>query len=227
MNRGKVFVYAADTKALKEDSVFAAGYSRVSEYRKKKIDRFLFQKDKMLSLGAEMLLQYCLSEHGVASYQIKHGKHGKPYLQSCVLKNGTHSERKQLYFNLSHSEERVMCVVSDMEVGCDVEKIDDVELEIAKRFFALDEYEKILSQKSKKEQNELFFRLWTTKESFVKATGLGIAQASKNLRMDIRDGQEGYHFKEYDLTDGYCYAVCGLAEAFDETIRWVDLKLHI
>lgn len=219
----KIFVYAADAAKLYEDKVFDAAYGNVSSYRQEKTDRFLFRKDQVLSLAAELLLQYALQEHGVISYRVGEMKSGKPYLQECVWREGSRCTQSPLQFNLSHSGERVMCAVSGKEVGCDVEKIAAMEPEVVRQVCTKQEYEKLVSCRSRKEQEKMFFRFWTLKESFMKATGLGSALSPDSISVFPFSGDQRYYFKEYDLPDGYCYAVCGQTDQFDESIRFVDI----
>lgn len=222
MTDGKVWVYVADTSALYKEEVFAAGYANVRAERQKKINRFVFKKDKVLSLGAELLLKECLKKHGVMSYQLVISENGKPYLKQAV----DSPETSTLYFNLSHSGKRVMCAIANREVGCDVEKVGEASLDIAECFFEAEEYEAILSQPSKERQTDLFYRYWTLKESRLKAEGSGIIRGLKNCPVD-RKKNLGYFFKEYDLSDGYKYAVCSRAEHFSETMEWIDLKIEL
>lgn len=238
----KIRVYAADVEELKDDAVFIKYCQTVSMERRKKIDQFLFQKDKLLSLAAELLLGEALRREGIHSWKVYYGDNGKPYIDN-------------LYFNLSHSGEQVMCAVSEYEVGCDVEKVTDIDLEIARHFFYGTEYDRIMEQTTVQEQREMFFRLWTLKESFMKATGLGMQLPLDAFRIDISDrkeqqgkeiekkdglgseskicicqkvNKENYYFKEYQGKNGYRYAVCGLVPEFEnmevvsftEETRW-------
>lgn len=219
MDKKHIYVYAADTSVLDGEDAFAEGYSRVSAQRQDKTDRMVFRKDKQLSLGAELLLQHCLREHGIVSYELGTAGYGKPYLKEWTV--GGQTEKEPVYFNLSHSGERVMCVLSGQETGCDVEKIKAMEQAVAKRFFAAEEYQLVMSQPDKEAGNEMFFRIWTRKESYMKATGLGMRLSPETFYAD--NGIGGYYFKEYDLQDGYCYAACGQSVSFDEAIRFVPL----
>jgi len=212
MTMNKTKVYVADTKLLKDKSLFGELYKTVPHDRQRKIDAFLFEKDKRLCLAVELLLKKALLDAGIEKYEIKIGAYGKPYI-----------ENKSIFFNLSHSEEMVMCAVSLGEVGCDVEKITNIDLEIAKRFFYTTEYDAIIAAQSEEERRNMFFRLWTLKESFMKATGFGMKLPLDSFRIDI-DGDKiavshnvnskKYFFKEYNFDDGYKYAVCSLSDGF-------------
>lgn len=218
MTLSKTAIYIADTGVLKNDKVFEGYYKTVSAQRQKKTDSFIFKKDKMLSLGAELVLIKALSDFGVHDYEIGYAPYGKPYIKDS-----------DIHFNLSHSEEKIMCAISGNPVGCDVEKITDIELEIAKRFFYTTEYSEISRFTQKCHQNEMFFRLWTLKESFMKATGLGMKLPLDSFRIDLSDeitvahnvNKYKYYFKEFDFNDGYRYAVCSTEKNFD-TVKIVS-----
>ncbi len=187
----------------------------MTQYRKEKIDSFRFIKDKKLSLGVEILFRNALSELGEDRRDIIVTDSGKPHLRGSDIE-----------FNLSHSESRVMCCVSDRIVGCDVEKIEPIDLEIAKRYFFGSEYETIMSVDDD-QRNDVFYRFWTLKESFIKAIGLGMSVPLDSFRITLGDdiGVEQsfdsnvYHFKEYLLNDGYRYACCSLNEQFSPIER--------
>ena len=76
------------------------------------------------------------------------------------------------------------------------------------------EYERVAAC-SGAERDELFFRYWVLKESFMKATGEGLSLGSSSFHLEfgppvcvIKDGtQQNYRFLEGDIP-GYRYAVC-------------------
>ncbi len=212
-----VKVYVADTKPLENTELFNSLYSLVSVQRQEKINRIAFNKDKRLSLGAELLLKKALSDIGISDYEFSYGENGKPFIK-C---------KENIFFNLSHSGERVMCAVSSKEVGCDVEKVKSVNLKIAKRFFFAEEYEAIRAQKTPEEQKDMFFRLWTLKESFMKVTGLGMQLPLDSFCVALNDNgvsltqsfsNENYYLKEYFLEKDYKYSVCSLISNVEEPV---------
>lgn len=216
-NMNSVKVYVADTKPLENTELFNSLYSLVSVQRQEKINRIAFDKDKRLSLGAELLLKKALSDIGVSDYEFSYGENGKPFIKG----------EENIFFNLSHSGERVLCAVSSKEVGCDVEKVKSVDLKIAKRFFFAEEYEAIKAQKTPEEQKDMFFRLWTLKESFMKATGLGMKLPLDSFSVGFSDNKisvsqsvskDNYYFKEYFSDADYKYSACSLVPDFDEPV---------
>ncbi len=99
--------------------------------------------------------------------QFSYSDRGKPYIHNsqCV------------YFNLSHSQDfAIYAVCSDREVGIDLEYINlkcDVD-SIAERYFLPSE-QKIIQSLSDRDKYLAFYRAWTLKEAYGKATGEGIA----------------------------------------------------
>jgi 4'-phosphopantetheinyl transferase len=83
---------------------------------------------------------------------------------------------RALQFNMSHSHELALCAVSARrEVGIDLEYVRPLPeaVQLAKRFFSRAEHALIQSVPVE-EQTHVFFRLWTAKEAYLKATGQGI-----------------------------------------------------
>ena len=221
-------LYIANASFLENVSLFDKAYKLVSNQRQKKVDKFKFGKDKRLSLASELLLMFALKEQNISVNNLvfDYKENNKPYLPS--LKN-------KIKFNISHSGEFVICAVSPDEVGCDIEKIKKYDLNVAKRFFNEKEFQNISLQATEAEKQDMFYRYWTLKESFVKALGQGLHLSLKDFQIII-DGQEisveqkensnSYYFKEYDI-DNYKCAVCSCGKDFAQEIIKVDLEQFI
>lgn len=101
-----------------------------------------------------------------SSIEFAYNQSGKPELANAGLCGAVH-------FNVSHSHDVLALAISPAHaVGIDVEYVDqraDVS-SIAKRFFSRLEFEHIEHQVADR-QREMFFQLWTRKESIVKAYG--------------------------------------------------------
>jgi 4'-phosphopantetheinyl transferase len=99
-----------------------------------------------------------------ASLHFEYGERGKP-----VLAGGPH-------FNLSHSGEVALLAVTGVApVGVDVEQVNrlpDFE-HIAERFFARGERD-ALRQAAPDDYADAWYRCWTRKEAYIKATGDGL-----------------------------------------------------
>ena len=205
-------VYIADTGALWNEETFNRLVAYVSTERRKKIDKCAKRKSKIQSLGAGLLFEKALDDAGVTDRTIIVGDNGKPYLAGCAV-----------FFNLSHSGDRVMCALSGGEVGCDVQKTGKKSLKIADRFFSPSEKELLESITDENDKADMFYRLWTLKESYIKMLGtgfetpLGSFTVSMTENIPVLDGNVNkYYFKEYSLSDDYKYAVCAESPCFED-----------
>ena len=200
-------VYIADAAVLADAERFCFYYEQMPPYRKKKIDAVKQEKSKRLSLGAGILLNTALRAAGVdgRTADMAMTDAGKPFIKN----------RPDLGFNLSQSGDRVMCAVAGASVGCDVERIGRGGEAIAQRYFTAAEYAAI---RAAADPQKMFCRLWTLKESYVKAVGAGLGMPLNSFNIVIgADGSAAadfgadaarYRFYEWSFDDGYCYACC-------------------
>lgn len=212
--------YMMNTDKLNDERLFENYFSIMSSYRQKKIEKYKLRKDRNLSLGAGILLDYGLKQYGLNECNMRYsaGNNGKPFFL----------ELPYLHFNISHSESMVVCSLSDKEIGVDIEKITDIDFDIAKRFFCASEYEYILSQPSNSKRKETFFRIWVLKESFMKMTGFGMSLMTNSFEFILGDNitvkqcvaNQIYYFKEYKK-DEYRIAICNATAEDEESIDMV------
>ena len=145
----------------------------LDDHERQRAERFHFRRDHDTYIAAHALARSMLSEAtGVpaASLRFVTGPYGKPEL---VQDTGG----RQVRFNISHTDGLVACAVSDGDaLGVDVENSErKTDLEIAHRYFAPEESALVLSAAPDR-GHRLFFRFWTLKESFIKATGEGLSR---------------------------------------------------
>lgn len=130
-------------------------------------------------------------------------------------------------FNLSHSGTYALCTIAIGEceqVGCDIEKIGKERKGMAERYFCQDECEQIHT-------TEEFYRFWVLKESFQKATRMGMKLALNSfsfafteegkafLKKQPKEFEKQYYFKEYQVENlPYKIAVCSDWDAFAKEI---------
>ena len=96
--------------------------------------------------------------------------HGKPYVQE--------PPQARRPFNVAHTEGLVMCGVGHalhQHIGIDVEHYDRrTDIAIADRFFSTPEVRFLNRHRDEEQRRRLFLRIWTLKESFIKAIGTGL-----------------------------------------------------
>ena len=196
-----VYTYAMKLPKKIDIDVFQKLEKKISVERREKIKKYYFDQDKKRSLIAELLLRHSLKiRFGINHSQIEFIKNsfGKPILKDL----------EQIYFNLSHSGDWVVCGVNDYPVGIDVEIIKDNNLDIAKSFFTSEEYNYILKQPEEKTK-ECFYKLWTLKESYVKAEGKGLHIPFDSFSFHIFP-QEIQMYEGNKLSKKYCFQVFNL-----------------
>ena len=212
-----VNIYVANTANLLDPKEFPEVMEGLSEERIEKILRFKQEKDRKQSLGAGLLLKYCLEKAGLSMEDVKYGENGKPQIDNC-------------YFNLSHSKDMVACAVSEKVIGCDIEDIGKMRDGIAERYFTENEI-RHLNQYENEDRRDEFYRLWTMKESYMKMTGEGMSLALNRFEFVFDDEVKVYrdgslcscHIREYEVP-GYMFTVCAEEDEFDNEIKYVDLR---
>ena len=139
------------------------------------------------SKTSKELLEIALKEEGITSYKILKSKNGKPYL-----------ENSNIFYNISHKNKMVGLIISNSEVGLDIEYIDTENIKrksTLKYFFTEKERESITN-------NEELLTLWTKKESYIKLNGGMLRDA---IGLDINNINVIYDtFK----LDNYIITIC-------------------
>ena len=155
-----VTIFYDSIRKLDEGAVYDRCYNSLSAYRREKADKVKFPEDKKRSVAAGILLNQGLSAYGLRECDMVYetNQNGKPFFR----------EYPQIRFSLSHSGEYVMAAFSDVEIGCDIQQMEQTDLKIARRFFAPEEYAYIKEQEEESAQEEAFYRIWVLKESFLK-----------------------------------------------------------
>lgn len=164
------------------DSVTAedleAAIDLLPQWRREQAMRFKHEQGRKECAFSYLLLCRLLGEeYGIEEQPaFVYGEHGKPSLVFA----GHHGSASSLpiHFNLSHCRKAVACVVSDKEVGIDVECFDRYKESLARHVCNAEELSHIVSSPSPDTE---FTCLWTQKEAVVKLTGRGIDDDIKNL----------------------------------------------
>ncbi|WP_428817973.1 4'-phosphopantetheinyl transferase family protein (plasmid) [Clostridium butyricum] len=197
----------------------------INEERKKKIDRLKYTKNKTSSIISDILIRSIISDKlNVKNnkIQFKRTNYGKPYLDNTL----------NFHFNISHSGDYVVCAIDKNIIGIDIEEKKDIDYEsIAKNFFCNDEIEFIL-EGNYDERLTKFYRMWTLKESYVKANGKGLSIPLNSFSIKIDEGKEikliatkdkeKYGFKTLSKELGYEISVCSLGEEITNEVICIE-----
>ncbi len=171
---GSVHVWRADLDDLQQ----VEGWLKLlSSDEHDRADRFRFAQHRNRFIAGRGILRSLLSVYlqtDPKSLQFIHGQQGKPTLIS-----------NNLHFNLAHSQGLALYAICDRPVGIDLEQVRMVsDLEsLTQRFFAVNEHHSI-SNLPTQQQPTAFFRHWTCKEAYLKATGEGLSKL-KGLEISL------------------------------------------
>lgn len=136
--------------------------------------RFQFDRHRKQLLLGRILMRIALSRYDGSvtpeSWVFAHNAYGKPAISE-------EQNSASLYFNLSHSADKVVLAVSRFEdIGVDIECARKPRrvAAIAQRYFSGKETAEIFSLPEDQQQSR-FYDLWTLKEAYIKACGMGLA----------------------------------------------------
>jgi len=148
------------------------------------------EQSRAAKFHTEILQQHYIGAHGqlrlllaeilktqASSIRFSIGDYGKPYL----------TDYPDWDFNLSHSAGKMAVVIGQGgQVGIDIEhcQLRNNLTGLAKRCFANTEFN-YWQQLPKSQQPNDFYRFWTLKEAFVKASGRGIALGLEQCVFDL------------------------------------------
>ncbi|MBU5488602.1 4'-phosphopantetheinyl transferase superfamily protein [Clostridium sp. MSJ-8] len=179
-----------------EDNKIEEFLKLISKEKLDKINRYRFREDYLRSLYGDILVRFeIIKQLGIANSDIKFtlNKYGKPYIEGY----------NNLFFNISHSEDWVICAISDEEVGVDIEKIEKAPVEVAEHYFHSREY-KLIRSKASEEVDEYFYKMWTLKESYIKWIGKGLSKQLDSFSINEDINNEFYIEENKELRLNQC-----------------------
>ncbi|BAZ38832.1 4'-phosphopantetheinyl transferase HetI [Calothrix sp. NIES-4101] len=148
--------------------------SLLSDDELARADRLYFQQHRQRFIVGRGILRTILSKYLHVlpqELQFSYEAFGKPVLAEKFSSSN-------LWFNLSHCQSMALCAVClNRPIGIDLEYIRPITdvVTLAQQFFSPNEYAAMKSLPPNQKQ-EVFFRYWTCKEAYLKATGAGISQ---------------------------------------------------
>lgn len=211
--------------------------SSIHGEERSRIEKFVYRRDALASLVGRLLTRaYCCTAAGLSwdRLDLRRDQNGKPYLK-C---DGN------VKFNVSHQGKYVVLAgeASDRveSLGVDVMKQEYTGgkpvaefFRLMEKNFARNEWTWIDRPSDHVEKTRRFFRLWTLKESYVKATGTGITVPLDEIEFTVpsdlsrdcfindsvlrvaSERQSGWSFQEMLLDSQHCVSVA---------LRTSDLK---
>ncbi|MBO6241827.1 MAG: 4'-phosphopantetheinyl transferase superfamily protein [Butyrivibrio sp.] len=199
-------IYIVDINSIRDRDVYEYWYEQMSIERKKKIDKYKPDQSKLLSLAAGIALKRAFEEAEIKSFEIYENDYGKPYIKG----------EKDIFFNLSHSGDKAIIAISDMEVGIDIQEITHFEKGLIKRVFTEGEIEQVSAAEG--EKDAIYTALWTAKESIMKYYGKGLSMDPLKIEIRVKtstdfetDGELKLFRKEME---GYQITICSSGADF-------------
>ncbi len=163
-------------------------WSSLSPDERERAGRFALERDRVRFVAARGLLRAILGSClGAEACKIEfaYSAKGKPLLAGDFTRSG-------LQFNLAHSGGLgVFAVARHGAVGVDVEEVRPVPdlTRLVERFFSARECAEI-EKLSGEAKTMAFFRIWTRKEAWLKATGEGITGSPRSIEVLGSPGEE-------------------------------------
>jgi len=124
---------------------------------------------------------------------------------------------------------------STSPLGVDIEVIKPIDMKIAERFFSRREYQNLIQQ-HESDQLDYFFKLWSLKESYIKAEGKGLSipldtfsftinKEEIHITIHKEDNNSNYFFKMYDIDPSCKMALCtSELEAIPDEVQIIGLR---
>ena len=178
-------------------------YRLLSDDEKRRAAAFRFDKHRNRFITGRARIREILAKQldcGPADIAFELNRYGKPSL-------GKPAPREPLHFNASSSSSLgAIALVEGMEIGLDIEKVECGKLDdfdsIVKNQFTRAEYD-WYRQHDASERNRIFYRLWTCKEAYLKALGIGLSGELDGFSIDLQGEQPSLSYSELEKDGAY------------------------
>ncbi len=177
-------------------------FSKLGKARIEHILNYKKAEDRARTLGASYLLLFALKKEGYFIDKLPdfyYLENGKPYLEGYP----------NLHFNLSHSNNMILCAISDIEVGVDIEKYREMKVSTLFKIFTEKERAGINGKE------EEYISLWTAKEAAAKVEGKGIALIKDGLEVISSLTEKYVKILNPNIIKTFCYYIIAEGKAFD------------
>ncbi len=179
--------YIADVSGADFESLFKKYALLIEPNRLKRIEKSQNEKIRLNLLCTGVVLYKALNEYKVPLKDICYKENGKPYI----------GNRKDFFFNLSHSGDKIFLCTSDTEIGCDIQKEVKASDSLIKRICQEEEINK------NPDIRDDFNLVWAIKESYSKLSGCGISCEFKNITYE----RNSRKIKIFDRNVKLAYAI--------------------
>lgn len=147
---------------------------------------------------------------------------GKPFLKNL-------KKSKNIDFNITHSGDWVACAIDSNDIGIDIEQIKDINVT---------DFEEILSPKEINyidEKLERFYQIWTLKESYIKALGVGVYKDLSSFTVQPYDkhyakvfendkDEKQWYFYNFNLDENHSCSICSQSKISKEDFNFFEYE---
>ena len=213
-------VYLMNIEQLNADKL-EEYYRFLGKERIEKVERLKRIVNKKQSIACGMLINDIVLNKAAGGRDAEYSvdEYGKPH----VICNG----EDEIYFNVSHSGSYAILAIGKNDIGIDIQDISKTNLVIVDRCFSENEKKRLLCAKSSR-LDAVYTSVWSGKESYVKALGIGIrTDLSKvDLQSVECDENEEYNIELVSLPDmdEYAISVCHTQDDEIENIYVANMK---
>lgn len=211
-------LYTNEENCLYE-SLLKAHHTILPKEIKDKAVKFRRWQDRQAFILGRLLIWKGLKHHNYEDdclAKLQNNRYGKPFID------------QDIFFNLSHSGRYVMCAFYKEEIGIDIEEIIPIDIHDFNSSLSEQEKNHVLSSP---QPLKAFFRLWTIKESVIKAEGKGLSiplqQVNASSQGFVQLNAESWHIKEISLFKGYCCSIASRTKLSSLVLEKVNCLVQI
>ncbi len=180
---------------------FTRYYLLMNNEKQKKVAAYKNIDDKKRTIAGEILARKMISSFcNVFPEDVffELGLHGKPYVKNLDVE-----------FNISHSDEMVVCAISDNSVGIDIERVRPIGVNILRRVCTDVDLEYIfgdtvtinnIPDNFNDKQLCRFYEVWTAKEAYFKYIGTGIKNLKSISMNELFEKRQIVNISDYIIT---------------------------
>ncbi|CAN5455923.1 4'-phosphopantetheinyl transferase superfamily protein [soil metagenome] len=220
LSKDQVDLWLVFTDEIQDEALLARYQDLLTPQEKQQQARFHFPRDRHRYLLTRALVREMLSRYAPIApqdWRFEPSAYGRPLITN------EHPHAPAISFNISHTQGLIMLgVVRDRALGVDTEtQSRDAPLEIADRYFSQSESAALHALPAAM-QRQRFFELWTLKESYIKARGMGLSIPLDQFSFDLAragrvalefesgfdDTASRWRFWQWQVSDHHLAALC-------------------
>lgn len=218
---GEIHLWLCFYDSIDDESLLHAYRELISKDERQQMARFYFEKDRKRYLVTRALVRTVLSEYvkiDPKDLRFSANAYGKPFLA------GDDDRVRSVSFNLSHTHGMILLGIAfPGAIGVDAEHtaIRAAPFDIVDKVFASPEIAALQALPPER-RAERFFQLWTLKESYIKARGMGLSlpldkfgfhfdregRVTLSLQAELEDAADRWLFWQLRPSADYLVSIC-------------------